>query len=178
MAIHEHGYKKNLFFKLKTLLSAEVRLKYFNEKIRGVLDDKKTGLVTLTIQWKDPKVAAQWANLIVSRLNDSMRERALAEAQTNVAFLQHELESVSVVTLQQSIGRLLDSELQKLMIARGKREFAYRVIDRAQVPKWHAKPKRAAIVVLSTVLGVVLSILVLIMRGAIIRPRRAAPHAN
>ena len=31
-AIGEHGYKRNLFFELKTLLSQELRLKYIKEK--------------------------------------------------------------------------------------------------------------------------------------------------
>jgi len=31
-ALNEHGYKNNLFFKLKTLVPAHVRLQYYNEK--------------------------------------------------------------------------------------------------------------------------------------------------
>lgn len=31
-ALNEHGYKNNLFFKLKTLLPANIRLQYYNEK--------------------------------------------------------------------------------------------------------------------------------------------------
>ena len=31
-ALSEHGYKSNLFFKLRSLIPANVRLQYFNEK--------------------------------------------------------------------------------------------------------------------------------------------------
>jgi uncharacterized protein involved in exopolysaccharide biosynthesis len=58
------------------------------EGIRSVSDDKKTGLVTLGIRWKDPETAANWANLMVQRLNARLRAQALAESQRNVDFLQ------------------------------------------------------------------------------------------
>jgi uncharacterized protein involved in exopolysaccharide biosynthesis len=92
------------------------------------------------------------------RLNERMRAQALKEAETNVAFLQTELGRTSVVTLQQSIGRLLESELQKLMLARGNEEFAFRVIDAASPPKERVRPKRALIAVMGTVLGGLLAV--------------------
>jgi uncharacterized protein involved in exopolysaccharide biosynthesis len=147
-------------------------VKYFNEKVRAVLEDKKTGLITLTVEWKDANLAASWANLIVDRVNESMRARALVEAQANVSYLQHELAAASVVTLQQSIGRLLDSELQKLMLARGKTEFAFRIIDRAEVPKWRSRPKLAPILALATVFGAALGVLLAFLRHSV-RQRRS-----
>jgi LPS O-antigen subunit length determinant protein (WzzB/FepE family) len=94
----------------------------------------------------------------VVRLNERLRERALREAETNVAFLRAELAQTSVVTLQQSIGRLLESELQKLMLARGNEEFAFRVIDAASPPKQRVRPKRAQIAILGTILGGMLAV--------------------
>ena len=128
-------------------------VKYFDEKVRSIQDDKKTGLITLAVEWKDAKLAADWANLLVDRVNDDLRARALREAESNVAYLQRELSGATIVTLQQSIGRLLDSELQKLMLARGKKEFAFRVIDRAETPKWRYRPQRALIVSFAFFLG-------------------------
>jgi uncharacterized protein involved in exopolysaccharide biosynthesis len=146
-------------------------VKYFIDKVRTVKEDKKTGLVTLTIEWKDAKTAADWANLYADRANERIRARALREAQANVSFLEHELTTTSVVTLQQSIGRLLDTELQKLMLARENKEFAFRVIDRAEVPKWRVWPKRVLTVALATLFGGALSIYLVFLRDAIRRRR-------
>lgn len=132
-------------------------IKYFDEKVRRVSEDKKTGLVTLAIEWTDSKIAADWANLLIGRLNERMRQRALVDAEANVKYLRQELVATNVVTLQQSIGRLLDTELQKLMIARGKEEFAFRVLDPAQAPKWRSKPKRVQTVSLAFLGGAVLA---------------------
>jgi uncharacterized protein involved in exopolysaccharide biosynthesis len=146
-------------------------VKYLIDKIRTVKEDKKSGLVTLTIDWKDAKTAADWANLYADRANEQIRSRALLEAQANVSFLEHELAATNVVTLQQSIGRLLDTELQKLMLARENKEFAFRVIDRAEVPKWRVWPKRVQTIVLATLFGGALSIYLVFLRDAIRRRR-------
>lgn len=133
-------------------------VQYFDKNVRIVFLDKKTGMVTLTIRWKDPLVAAEWANLLVRKLNERMRERALADASRNVAFLQSEIVRTDVVSLQQSIGRLLEAEMQRLMLARGNEEFSFRVVDPAQPPHRRSEPRRTRVVVLSTILGFAFSV--------------------
>jgi uncharacterized protein involved in exopolysaccharide biosynthesis len=147
-------------------------IKYFDENVLKVSEERDTGLVTLAIEWTDPEIAAEWARELVIRLNQRLREHALQEAETNVAFLQLELGQTSVVTLQQSIGRLLESELQKLMLARGNEEFAFRVIDAASPPKERVRPKRALIAVVGTILGGMLAMFGVFLLHAL----RSAPN--
>jgi uncharacterized protein involved in exopolysaccharide biosynthesis len=94
-----------------------------------------------------------------------MRERSLQEAQTNVNYLQQELAASNIVGLQQSIGRLLESEMEKLMVARGNREFAFRVVDRAGVPKWRSQPNRPQVAALAFILGLIVGSLVVFVRA-------------
>jgi uncharacterized protein involved in exopolysaccharide biosynthesis len=145
---------------------------YFEKYIEVVTEDRKTGLVTVAIEWKDPNVAAEWANLIVKRLNARMRERSLAESGRNVDYLQQEISKTSVVSLQQAIGRLLETEMQKLMIARGDDEFALKVVDRAYPPKRPVRPKRLLIAVVSSMCGLTAGCLIVLFRRSI-RQRRA-----
>lgn len=141
-------------------------VKYFHENILSVNQDPRSGLVTVAIEWIDPEDAADWANNLVRRLNSRLRERALAEAETNVDYLRSELNQTNVITLQQSIGRLLESELQKLMLARGNEEFAFKVIDAASPPRDRVRPKRALIAVVGTLLGGMLGVFVVFIRHA------------
>ena len=147
------------------------------EKVRSVSDDKKTGLVTLGVRWKDPETAASWANALVKRLNERLRAEALAESQRNVDFLQKEMASTSVVSLQQSMGRVLEGEMQKLMLARGNEEFAFKVIDPATPPKQRDAPKRALIAIVATLAGGFLGLLAVFLRKAIRERRRPASGA-
>jgi len=124
---------------------------------------------------RDPELAAAWANLLAARLNDHMRQRALAEAEANVKYLRREFESTSIVTLQQSISGLLENEMQKLMLARGNSEYAFRVIDRAEVPRAPSKPRVTLIVVLATAFGGMLSVLVVLLRDMVKNRTRVGP---
>ncbi len=156
-------------------------VKYFDEDIRRVKEDKKTRLVTVTVEWTDPQLAAKWANALVERLNDRMRRRSLQEAESRVSYLKKELTDTNIVTLQQSVGRLLESELQKAMIARVNEEFAFRIVDRAEVPKWRSRPKRALIIGFALIAGLLLPSLIVLVRNSILENRgtganRAEPH--
>ena len=142
-------------------------VRFFHEAVLKVSEDRQTNLVTLGIEWKNPDVAAEWANVLVQRLNLRLRARALREAEANVAYLQQELAQTTVVTLQQSIGRLLESELQKLMLARGNEEFAFRIMDPAQAPKERVRPKRALIAVVGTMLGGMLGVFLVFLLHAV-----------
>jgi uncharacterized protein involved in exopolysaccharide biosynthesis len=142
-------------------------VKYFHEKVLKVSSDTRTGLVTVRVDWTDPAVATEWVDELVKRLNAKMRERALREAEVNVAYLRSELDKTSLVTLQQSIGRLLETELQKLMMARGNEEFAFRIIDSSGPLKDRVWPKRALVVTLGSMLGAMLGVLAVFFRRAI-----------
>jgi LPS O-antigen subunit length determinant protein (WzzB/FepE family) len=145
-------------------------IKFFHEDVLSVSEAFDTGLVTLAIEWTDPAIAAEWAMVLVERLNHRVRQRALLEAETNVAYLQGELTRTNIVTLQQAIGRLLEAEMQKLMLARGNEEFAFRIIDSAEIPKERSRPRRALIVMTGAILGGLLGVLFVVLR------RRVGDH--
>lgn len=128
-------------------------VRMFQKSICQVSDDKRTGLVTVSIEWTDRSTAAEWANELVTRLNERMRQRVLAESDQNIKFLREELSKADIPSLQQSLSRLLESELQNMMVARGSKEFAFRVVDRATPPKWRSRPKRTLLVCVATLGG-------------------------
>jgi uncharacterized protein involved in exopolysaccharide biosynthesis len=143
----------------------------FTEDVLSVRENTKTGLVTVSVEWTDADVAADWANLLVKRLNARMRGRALSTAQSNVDYLRSELSTVQVVSLQQSIGRLLESELQKLMLARGSEQYSFRVIDPAEAPKQPSRP----LALIAVAVGVLVGLMVgccLVIAVRVLRWRR------
>lgn len=153
-------------------------IKYFHENVLRVREDRQSGLVTLVVEWTDPVLVADWANQLVTRANERLRGRALREAEANIAYLEAELARTGVVALQQTIGRLLESELQKLMLARGNEEFAFRIVDSAEVPKRRVRPRRALIAVIGTLLGGVLAVFAVFAAHAIRTGARERPPAQ
>lgn len=140
---------------------------YFHKNMIKVTENKETGLVTLAVEWTDPALAAEWASELVRRLNATLRERTLSEAETNIAYLQNKIAMANVVTLQQAIGRLLESEMQKLMLAQGNQEFAFRVIDAPVPPKKPTRPNRPLILLIGTIFGLLIGVLWILVPYAI-----------
>ena len=119
----------------------------------SVDEDKKSGLITLSISWKDPEVAAKWANDLVKQLNEQLREQAIADSQKRVGYLEQELAKTTLQDMRAVLYNLLESEKQKAMLANVNEDFALEVIDPAVAPETREKPKRKLIVALGGVCG-------------------------
>jgi uncharacterized protein involved in exopolysaccharide biosynthesis len=119
----------------------------------SVDEDKKSGLINLSISWKDPVVAAEWANDIVKQLNEQLREKAIADSQKRVGYLEQELAKTTLQDMRTVLYNLLESEKQKAMLANVNEDFALEVIDPAVAPETREKPKRKFIVALGGVCG-------------------------
>lgn len=107
----------------------------FRRKIRSVTSDTKTGLITFSITWTDPRLAARWANELTSLTNSYLRDKAIAESERNIAFLSQQAAKVDSVGVRQVLYSILESELNTAMLARGSDEYALKVIDPAFVPE-------------------------------------------
>ncbi len=118
----------------------------------------KTDLITLSIYWKDPEVAAQWANDLVKQLNEQLREQAIEDSKKRVGYLEQELAKTTLQDMRAVLYKLLESEKQKAMLANVNEDFALEVIDPAVAPEKREKPKRKLIVVLGGVFGGILGI--------------------
>ena len=150
-------------------------VKYFQRQICTVTRDKMTGLVTVTIDWKDPQQAANWANSLVARLNAEMRTRAIERTSDAVGYLEKELAATSIVDTRQAINRLIEAQINQRMLANVTLEYAFRVVDRALVPDrsdiiW---PKKVLLALVGPIVGGALGCFIVLI-GAAIRERKVA----
>lgn len=134
---------------------------FFDSTIRFIEEDKKTGLLTLAIEWKDPKQAAIWANMLVKRLNYETRERTITEAKKSLSYLDQELAKNSSVELQQVIYRLIENQIKTIMLANVRDEYAFKVIDPPAIaPKGaYIKPKRSLLLGLGFAIGMIFGLI-------------------
>lgn len=147
--------------------------KPFRKKILRVSQDRKTGLVTVAIEWKDPTEAAQWATELVSRTNTLLREKAIERAEKNLTYLDQQLRQTSTVELQQSLFSVIESEQKKLMVAKVTDEYAFQIVDPAFVPEDHVRPARPLIVLMGLFGGGLVGCVL-----ALLKPRLSSPPAN
>jgi len=155
--------------------------KYFSRNVLSVSRDKKTGLVTLNIDWRDREEAAAWNQKIIGMLNEEMRGRAMADADQYIAYLENELGSTTLVETRLAISRLLDAQIKQRMLARVTREFAFRTVDRGMVPEADEvlRPKRLQLLVLGPVVGLIAGVGYVLLAWALAAaaPARRGPGA-
>ncbi len=127
----------------------------FDRRVRTVAEDRKAGLVTVAVDWKDPAVAADWANGLVALANQTLRQRAIQEATDTLAYLDRELGRTEKVELRTSMFQLVEAQQKTLMLANTRPDYALRVIDPAVPPgpRDRLRPKRALISIAATMLG-------------------------
>ena len=123
------------------------------KSILSVDEDKKSGLINLSISWKDPAVAAEWANDLVKQLNEQLREKAITDSQKRVGYLEQELAKTTLQDMRAVLYNLLETEKQNAMLANVNEDFALEVIDPAVAPETWQKPKRKLIVALGGICG-------------------------
>jgi len=139
----------------------------FNRSIRDVTTDPKTGLVTLTVTWRDPKTASAWANGLVKMTNDYLRTQAIDQAERDIEYLKKEAEKTNVVEARQAIFTVLQGEITKSMLARGTDEYAFKIIDPAVAPEKPSSPQTAIWIGVALFVGLLVSVFVVLIRSAL-----------
>jgi uncharacterized protein involved in exopolysaccharide biosynthesis len=138
----------------------------FRENIRAVKTDTKSGLVTMTITWTDPQLAAQWANGLVKMTNDYLRAKAIDQVERNIAYLNEQANKTDVVAVKTVIYSILETEINTAMLARGSDEYAFKVIDPAAAPETSASPNPKLWIAGGIIAGLFLSVLAAFARVA------------
>jgi uncharacterized protein involved in exopolysaccharide biosynthesis len=127
----------------------------FDRNVRFIDEDKKVNTVTLAIEWSDPQVAARWANELIARVNRREQQQAIEEASRNIAFLNEQLSKTDVTEMRQLVYRLIETKTSDVMLAAGRPEYAFTVIDPAVKAESRIRPRRILDVLTGLVLGLI-----------------------
>ncbi len=147
----------------------------FHESIRSINTDRRTGLVTVAMEWEDPALAAKWANELVRQVNERRRAEAIEDAQRSISYLQKQLTTTSTVEIQQAIYRLIEAQTKTIMVASTRDEYAFKVIDPAVTPEKRVRPKRLLIVTSGLLIGTMLALFAVIIRERLRRKANQIP---
>jgi uncharacterized protein involved in exopolysaccharide biosynthesis len=149
----------------------------FRSGVLDIKEDVRKGLITVAVEWRDPKVAADWANGFVELANDDIRARAVEESKRNLAYLNEQIAKSNVLELQRVIYSLIENETKTLMMANGRAEYAFTVIDPAVAPEVRVSPRRVLMVLVGAIIGGFLGCAYAVFRGFTRRSKRAPATA-
>lgn len=142
-------------------------VRIFSTRVMSVVEEDGN-LVRIRVDWYDPALAAEWANDLVARLNDTMRELARARAARSIEYLNKELEKQAIVEVREAVNRLLESQVKSAMIASVNEDYSLRVIDPA-VPADRdrfIRPQRLLLLVAGILAGFSLGVVAAVVASA------------
>lgn len=133
-------------------------------KLLSVSQDKMSGMVKLNVEYYSPIIAKIWADKLVIRINEEMRNRDLSEAEKSIEYLNEQIQKTNLADIRMMLFSLVEEQTKTKMLANVREEYVLKTIDAAVIAELKSGPKRALIVLMALVLGIVMSIMFLIVR--------------
>jgi uncharacterized protein involved in exopolysaccharide biosynthesis len=138
----------------------------------SVAEDKKTGMVTVSVEYYSPEIAKQWVDKVVAAINTHMQSRKLERVNRNITYLEKQVEKTAIADMKEVFYTIIEEQIKSKMLAKASPEYAFVTVSPAMVPEEKTQPKRALICILGTLLGGMLSVLLVLVRHyAIAKPR-------
>ncbi len=134
----------------------------FNEKL-SISEDKKSGLVTVSIEYYSPLVAKQWVDMYIESINSFMQQRQVTKVSRNIEYLQEQIGKTSISEMQGVFYSIIEEQIKNKMLAEASPDYAFLVVGPSMVPEEESKPRRALIFVSGTLVGFLLSVFLVLV---------------
>jgi LPS O-antigen subunit length determinant protein (WzzB/FepE family) len=136
--------------------------KKFSEML-AVSEDKKSGLISISIEYYSPQIAKQWLDLYISSINKHMQARQVVKVSNNIEYLEAQIEKTSITEMQEVFYTIIEEQIKSQMLAEASPDYAFVAVSPSMVPEEKSQPKRALICILGTLLGGILSVLTVLV---------------
>lgn len=135
----------------------------FKERL-SVSQDKKTGMITVAVEYYSPILAKRWVDQLVKDINSYMQARKLKQVNSNIQYLEAQIQKTSIADMKEVFYTIIEEQIKSKMLAEASPEYAFVTVSPAMIPEEKSQPKRALICILGTLLGGMLSVLIVLIR--------------
>ena len=130
----------------------------------SISQDKKTGLVSIKIEHISPIFAKDFLALVIKQANTLNREIDIDSSSKALSYLKIELSQTSLVEIKKSINQLIEAQLETRMVASIYDEYSLISLEPPFIPEEKSRPGRSFMVILGTMLGGILSVIIVLIR--------------
>ena len=130
----------------------------------SIAQDKKTGFIYINIEHISPVFAKDFLELIIRESNELIRKKDMEESKQGLEYLTSELSKTPFVAIKESINALIEVQLETQMMAQINQDYILTEIEPPFIPEQKSKPSRTFICVAGTILGGILSVLIVLIR--------------
>ena len=138
----------------------------FSEQL-SVVEDPKTDLVSVSIEYYSPRLSKAWVDMYVEAVNRYMQDRQIKRVSSNIEFLQEQIEKTSIAEMKEIFYTIIQEQIKSKMLAEASPEYVFVAVSPSMIPEDESQPKRLLICVLATLFAGVLSVIGVLVRNFI-----------
>ncbi len=132
-------------------------------RMLSVSENKKSGLVSVSIEYYSPNLAKEWLDMYVSAINEHMQSRQVAKVSNNIDYLEAQIDKTSIAEMREVFYTIIEEQTKNKMVAEASPDYAFVAVSPSMIPEEKSQPKRALICILGTLLGGMLSMLLVLV---------------
>lgn len=134
------------------------------EDIANVNYNVKEDIITISVDFPDPEMAAKIVHYFIITLNEHMSSDAKRMALVNREYLEKQIEETSDPIVRQKIYNLIADKIEMMMMAEVKEGFAFKILDPPMAPDKKSKPKRAQMAVVAFILSLFIGVFAVLFK--------------
>lgn len=132
----------------------------------SVKEDKQTGLIQVSFDHISPFKAKEVNTLLIQNINNYVRSRDIAQAETSISYLKSKTEDIAFSEMRSVFFKLIEEQIKKRMLAEVRDDYVFRVIDPPFLPEEPHSPNRILITISGTAILMIVFCSALIFLGS------------
>jgi LPS O-antigen subunit length determinant protein (WzzB/FepE family) len=129
----------------------------------SITEDRKSGLVRVSLEYYSPLIAKDWLDMYIGSINTHMQARQVSKVSNNIRYLEAQIKKTSIAEMREVFYTIIEEQTKNKMVAEASPDYAFVAVSQSMVPEQKSQPKRAQICILGTLLGGMLSVLLVLL---------------
>lgn len=123
----------------------------------SVSQDKNSGLFKIEVKHQSPDVAYRWLNILISKVNEKVKQQEVSKAQRSILYLEKQLQGNNIKPIQDILNNLIQKELSVISLANANPEYLFLVVDSPNIPERKDWPSRTLYLIYAFLIGISIS---------------------
>ena len=94
-----------------------------------VTQDKKTGMITVTVEYYSPFLAKEWSEKLVVAINSHMQSRKLQQVDRNIQYLEAQIEKTAIADMRGVFYTIIEEQIKSKMLAEASPEYVFETVS-------------------------------------------------
>lgn len=136
--------------------------KSFSSRL-SISEPGNSGFLSVSVEHYSPYVAKRWLDLYIAEINTLMQEKQIKKVNSNINNLQEQIKRTANPKMQEVFYNIIEEQTKNKMLAEASPDYAFIAVSASMLPEERSQPNRALICISLTLLGGILSVLLVLL---------------